>query len=93
VYILECGDGSFYVGATTDLEKRVAEHQNGFGGRYTAFRQPVELVFSYETASLDGARVAEQQLKGWRRAKRLALIRGDYEALVALARTAREREV
>ncbi len=89
VYILECGDGSLYVGSTDNLEKRVPEHRAGLGGRYTAFRQPVQLVFSYETARLDEAYALEQQVKGWRRAKRLALIRGDYEALVALAKTAR----
>ena len=89
VYILECGDGSLYVGSTNDLGKRVSEHQTGLGGRYTEFKRPVKLVFSYETARLDEAYALEQQVKGWRRAKRQALIRGDYEALVELAKTAR----
>ena len=91
VYILECGDGSLYVGSTNDLEKRVAEHQAGLGGRYTQFKQPVKLVFNYETARMDEAYALEQQLKGWRRAKRLALIRGDYGALVELSKTTGRR--
>ena len=91
VYILECGDGSLYVGSTNDLRKRVAEHEAGLGGRYTGFKRPVKLVFSYETAHMEEARSLEHQVKGWRRAKRLALVRGDYEALVELSKTARGR--
>ena len=89
VYMLECGDGSPYVGSTNDLEKRVGEHQAGLGGRHTEFKRPVKLVFSYETGRMDDARALEHQLKGWRRAKRLALIRGDYAALVELSKTPR----
>ena len=47
-YILECRDGSFYTGWTNDLEKRVACHNAGKGGKYTAARRPVKLVY-YET--------------------------------------------
>jgi len=91
VCILKCGDGSLYVGSTNDLGKRVAEHEAGLGGRYTEFKRPVRLVFSYETAHMDDACSLEHQVKGWRRAKRMALVRGDYEALVELSKTARGR--
>jgi putative endonuclease len=45
VYILECADGSYYTGWTTDLDRRVAAHNAGRGGRYTRSRRPVKLVY------------------------------------------------
>ncbi|MFW6017352.1 MAG: GIY-YIG nuclease family protein [Halapricum sp.] len=53
VYVLQCGDDTFYTGYTTDVERRVAEHQSGDGAKYTRGRTPVELVHveSYETRS------------------------------------------
>ena len=89
VYILECADGSLYTGSTPNLERRLAEHQAGEGGTWTSSRLPVGLVFSYEVPRLDSAFGLERQVKGWRRDKKLALIRGDYEALVKLADTRR----
>ena len=86
MYILHCSDGSYYVGSTTDLELRVAEHRAGQGGRWTSHRLPLELVYSAEFVSLEEAARAEQQVKHWRRAKKEALIRGDYELLVMLAK-------
>lgn len=86
MYILQCFDGSYYVGSTTDLERRVAEHNEGVGAKYTARRRPVKLVFSAEFATVTEAYAAEKQVQGWGRAKREALIRGDYDALPALAR-------
>ena len=47
-YILRCSDGTLYTGWTNDLEKRVASHNDGTGGKYTRARRPVELVY-YET--------------------------------------------
>ena len=44
MYILECADGSYYVGSTNDLERRLLEHQEGRGARYTTKRLPVKLV-------------------------------------------------
>lgn len=43
VYIIECADGSFYTGYTTDVERRIAEHDVGEGAKYTRGRTPVEL--------------------------------------------------
>lgn len=48
MYIPECSDGSYYVGSTKNLERRMAEHLSGFGSRYTSGRLPVELVYGGE---------------------------------------------
>jgi putative endonuclease len=86
MYILECADGSYYVGSTVDLERRVCEHHEGLGARYTVRRRPVKLVYAAEFESIAEAFVWEKRVQRWSRAKREALIRGDYEALPALAR-------
>jgi putative endonuclease len=87
LYILLCSDGSYYVGTTiTGLEQRVAEHQAGTFGGYTASRRPVTLVFSEHFEQLENAAAAERQVKGWRREKKKALIRGDLAALPTLSR-------
>jgi putative endonuclease len=86
MYILECADGSYYVGSTNDLERRVWEHNEGVGAKYTARRRPVKLVYAAGFASVAEAYEREKQVQGWGRAKREALIRDDYAALPALAR-------
>jgi putative endonuclease len=87
LYILRCADGPYYVGATTvGLELRLAEHQAGTFGGFTARRRPVELVFQQYLERLDDAAAAEQQVKGWRRDKKEALIRGDLGLLPSLSR-------
>ena len=86
MYILECSDGSYYVGSTVDIEQRVWQHNQGEGAVYTARRRPVKVAFAAEFASVVDAYAAEKQVQGWRRDKREALIRGDYDALPALAR-------
>lgn len=91
VYILLCADGSFYTGSSPVFERRVAEHQAGEGGTWTAKRVPVRLVFSEEIPTLREAFEAERQIKGWRRAKKMALIEGKFELLPDLARTAKKR--
>ncbi len=91
VYILRCQDGSYYTGSTPNLERRLAEHQLGLGGTYTALRLPVDLVYSYEVERIEDAFHLERQVKGWRREKKEALIRGDYETLRALAKAYNSR--
>ena len=86
MYILECADGSYYVGSTDDLERRIWEHNEGIGAKYTARRRPVKLVYAAEFASIAEAYEREKQVQGWGRAKREALIRDDYAALPELAR-------
>ena len=87
VYILECSDGSYYVGHTEDLQTRIAEHEDGTFGGYTARRQPIKLVYSCELPSREAAFARERQLKGWSREKKEALIRGDWDCLRRLARS------
>ena len=87
VYILRCRNGSYYVGSTRGaLEKRVAEHNDGTHGGYTASRRPVELIFHEHFDRITDAIAAERRLKGWGRAKKQALIDGDMALLKALSR-------
>jgi len=87
LYILRCADNSYYVGTTrTSLEMRVAQHNDGTFGGYTARRRPVTLVFHQEFERITDAIAAERQAKGWTRAKKEALMRGDFETLRRLAR-------
>jgi putative endonuclease len=91
LYILRCSDASYYVGSTTGLDARIATHRSGEGGDYTARRLPVEVVFTDEFESPHDAFLVERQVKGWSRAKKEALIRGDYNALPPLAANAIKR--
>jgi len=86
LYILRCADGSYYVGTTIrDLDSRVAEHQAGTFEGYTASRRPVRLAFQQHFTRLEDAAAAERQIKGWRRDKKEALIRGDFAVLPTLS--------
>jgi putative endonuclease len=91
VYMLRCSDGSYYVGITrAGLEKRLSEHATGTFKGYTTTRRPVTLVWSQDFLTATDAISCERRLKGWRREKKEALIRGDYSALRGLSRTARQ---
>lgn len=79
VYILKCGDGSFYTGYTLDLERRLAEHHAGRGGRYTRSRLPVKLAFKEKWPSRRKAMQREAQLKSWPRRRKAALIRSQHK--------------
>ena len=87
-YILECADGSLYVGSTTDLGRRLFEHEIGKGSRYTARpgRLPVTLRWSQSFDRIDDAFRREKQIQGWSRAKRLALVEGRLDDLPDLSR-------
>ena len=86
-YILECADGTFYVGSTVDLERRVSEHNLGLGAAYTRLRRrrPVRLAWAGEFGRVEDAYRFEKQVQGWSRAKRLALIEGRMDDLPDLA--------
>ena len=86
VYILRCADGSYYTGHTDNLERRMGQHAAGDIPGYTATRRPVRLVFSQEMATREEALAAELQMKRWSRAKKEAMIRGDWERVSRLAR-------
>ena len=85
IYILECMNGEYYVGSTTDVERRLEEHQAGLGGDFTRNHRPVKLVYKEEYASIEQAFQRERQLHGWSRAKKEALIKGDLERLKELS--------
>jgi len=86
MYILECGDGSFYAGSTKDLRLRMEQHKNGEGAEYTKNNLPVKLVY-YETFDrIDSAFNREKQIQKWSRAKKLALITGDTDTLKELSK-------
>lgn len=87
VYILCCADCSYYVGSTRgSLEVRLAQHNDGTFGGWTAARRPVVMASSESFDRVTDAIAAERRLKGWSRAKKEALIRGDLDALKLLAR-------
>ena len=88
IYILRCADGSYYTGITRrTVDERVSEHaQKLVKGCYTESRLPVELVFSEHYERIDEAIAAERRIKGWSRAKKEAMMRGDFATLSALAK-------
>ncbi|MCL6697844.1 GIY-YIG nuclease family protein [Sphingomonas sp. NSE70-1] len=88
-YMLRCSDGSYYVGHSEELEARFAAHQSGQVPGYTQNRRPVQLVWAQEFTSREEALAAERQVKGWSRAKKEALIQGDWKAISALASRAK----
>lgn len=76
VYILECSDGSLYVGCTNNIEKRLKEHNGSrYGAHYTKIRRPVKLKYHEIFESLKDARSREFEIKKWRREKKKNLIR------------------
>ncbi|GAA4018576.1 GIY-YIG nuclease family protein [Sphingomonas swuensis] len=91
VYLLGCADGSYYVGHTDNLEKRLHEHQNGIHEGYTQKRRPVRLLWSEATGSREEALAFERRIKGWTRAKKEALIIGDWAAIKWLSKPPSER--
>ena len=70
VYIVKCSDDSYYTGVTSNLEKRIAEHNSGFIKGYTSKRLPIELVYSNRFNNVNDAIRSEKQIKEWRREKR-----------------------
>lgn len=74
LYLLECADGTLYVGVTNDLAKRERAHNEGRGARYTAGRRPVHVVYSEPHGSRGEAQRREAEVKRWPRARKLALI-------------------
>jgi predicted GIY-YIG superfamily endonuclease len=93
VYIVKCSDNSYYVGSTSDLARRLSEHQNGVAKGYTLSRRPVTLVWSSEFLTEHDAFVFERQVKGWSRAKKEALFRDDWHGIHEIVKQERkERE-
>lgn len=91
VYILECSDGSYYIGSTVNMGARLAQHQAGEGAEYTKRRLPVSLAWCGNTETISQAFYLEKKFQGWSRAKREAIIRGEWDRLPELSRNAEAR--
>ena len=77
VYIVECNDASLYTGITTDLARRLADHNSGVASaRYTRARRPVKLVYHETATCRSSATRREMEIKGLSRAEKLRLITG-----------------
>jgi putative endonuclease len=87
VYMLLCSDRSLYVDSATgdDLTYRVAQHNAGTYRGYTFTRRPVQLVWSEHFDRITDAIAAERQIKGWSRAKKMALAKGEWQHVQRLA--------
>ena len=86
-YILCCADGSYYTGHTDDLEKRMAQYDSGECDGYVANHLPVKLAWSQECATRYEALSAEQQIKGWSRKKKEAMMIGNWQEVSLLAQS------
>ena len=86
-YMLHCRGGAYYTGHTDNLERRVAEHRSGAVEGFTSDKLPVELVWWEQFATRLEALEAERKIKGWSRAKKMALIRGDWDRVSQLAKS------
>ena len=87
VYILQCSDGSFYVGHTNDMEARIEKHNKGKASKWTYSRLPVRLVYQQECTHEAVAVRRERQIKRWSRAKKQALIEADLALLKDLSKS------
>ena len=93
VYLLRCADGSYYAGHTEELEGRLWQHQQGICCEWTRRRRPVELVWSDAAPTRYEALAFERRIKGWTRAKKEALIAGDWKRVNWLSRKPSERPI
>ena len=91
-YMLHCRGGYFYVGHTDDLDRRMAEHESGARPEFTRDHLPVKLIWAEEFPSRYEAKEAERKVKGWRREKKLALVRRDWDEISRLARKPVEKQ-
>lgn len=74
VYILLCADGTFYTGATNNLEKRFTDHQNGKGGKYTRSHKPLKIIYQEQFKSHSEALKRESEIKRWSREKKICTL-------------------
>ena len=86
LYILECTDGSFYIGHTDDMDQRMLQHDQGKGCVYTSTRRPLKLVHAESFQTRYEALSMERKLKGWSRAKKLAYMTGNWKEVSRLAK-------
>ncbi len=77
--MIECSNGKYYTGTTSNIERRWQEHQEGLGANYTRKYPPKKLVFVKEYQSIDIAREVEIKVKKWSQEKKKKLISGEWE--------------
>ncbi|MCK4533659.1 GIY-YIG nuclease family protein [bacterium] len=75
VYILECSDKTLYTGITTNLSKRLNQHNKGIGSKYTFARKPVKYVYSEKCPDRSFATKREKSIKSWPRKKKIELLK------------------
>lgn len=75
-YVLECNDGSYYGGYTVDLERRLEQHNNGVGAKYTRARAPVKMIYAEEFDNKSEAMRAEYAFKRLSRMKKEKFLKG-----------------
>lgn len=85
VYILECADGTLYTGSTIDLDRRIRQHEQGLGARYTRKRLPIRLVYTELFDRIDMAFKRENQIQTWSHAKKQPLINGNMDRMKDLS--------
>ena len=87
LYILRCNDGTFYTGVSTDLSGRLLKHETGYYKTcYTYTRRPVLMEYHTEFSHFLLAISWEKRIKKWSHGKKEALIKGDFDALIALSK-------
>ena len=91
-YILLCADDLYYTGHTDDLQRRIGQHQTGAIEGFTSSRLPVRLMWSQDFPTRIEALEAEARIKKWSRAKKAALIRGDWNAVNHFAKPPKDRQ-
>jgi len=87
VYILRCKDGTLYTGSTTDICRRLKEHNSSKGGSYTRIRHPVKLIYKEIHLNRSKAQTREAQIKRWTKKKKLALISYNKALLMELSKS------
>jgi len=86
MYILSCGNGSYYTGSTRNLELRLEQHQLGEGSRFTRKYLPIKLAYFEEFDRIDEAFEREKQIQKWSHAKKEALVNKDLKKLKELSK-------
>ena len=90
VYILQCSNGTFYTGNTSNLAARISQHIFGYNPKsYTYNLRPVKLVWTREFQTRTDALIVEKQIKGWSHAKKQALIEDDFEKIHQIVKNER----
>lgn len=85
--MIKCADNTLYTGTTTNISRRIKEHNNKKGGSYTRVRLPVELVYKEPYPNRSQALKREEQIKRWSRNKKQALINHNKAQLTQLSKS------